>query len=62
MGVKDDDVAGLLLQATVKGRGVVTGKRHSETVPAQAQRQLLPEVRIILKQADTQQTICARHI
>ncbi|MCG2602178.1 MAG: hypothetical protein KBO60_03645 [Achromobacter sp.] len=62
MGVEYDDIAGLFLQAAVERRGIVTGERHTETVPAQAQRQLLPEVRIILKQADTQQTICARHI
>lgn len=52
MGVEYDDIAGLFLQAAVERRGIVTGERHTETVPAQAQRQLLPEVRIILEQAD----------
>ena len=60
--VEYDDVARLLLQPAIERRRIVTGERHPETIAAQAQRQLLPEVRIILKQADTQQTIRARHI
>ena len=57
--VEYDDVARLLLQPAIERRRIVTGERHPETIAAQAQRQLLPEVRIILKQADTQQTIRA---
>lgn len=53
MGVQDDDVAGLLLQPAVERDRIVASKRHAKAIAAQAQRQFLAEIGVVLKQTNT---------